>query len=90
MALTLNTPAGSIKFSRFLTDSQPIPSQFSADFGFNTIESFLKTIKKAHNQENEYPNHISHILCSCNLAKIIRAKEMGISHIEWSNIWERI
>lgn len=88
VALTLRAGIGPSETNRFPTDSQPIPSQFSSDFDFNSF-------KRIHDSESKLckgivDSHISWPICSCNFARIIRLKDMSIDSKEWFEIWERI
>lgn len=79
VAPTLRAGIGPSETSRFLADSQSIPSQFSANFDFNSF-------KRIHDEPNtKGPNHISWPICQCEFAKITRLKDMMIPAIEWTS-----
>ena len=88
VAPTLRAGIGTSETNRFPTDSQPIPSQFPADFGI--IAKSIHDKETEHNQRNWIDSHISWPICSCNFARIIRLKDMSIDSKEWFEIWERI
>lgn len=83
VAPTLRAGIGTSETSRFQADSKPIPSQFPADFGI--IAKSIHDKETEHNQRNWIDSHISWPICQCEMAKVIRLKDMMIPAIEWTS-----
>ena len=83
VAPTLRAGIGTSETSRFPADSKPIPSQFPADFGI--IAKSIHDKETEHNQRNWIDSHISWPICQCEMAKVIRLKDMMIPAIEWTS-----
>lgn len=55
-----------------------------------TVKEWIGSILGPVHDNGIGPKHTSYLFCDCNLGKIARFKECGISHFDWMYLWNWI